>query len=950
MIDDRSMFTDEPLWTLANAEAVDRAFVQRPDEGEDKFLEKLQRQMGDAPAAAQQLMAEMLWIVLLFPSSDTVGVDTKRRQIATIWSLSGAPLPKDHPMLSDEVLDGIGSAGQGFNNFRWKELVFLVKLTIDLKNLSRTERARDFNDYDRFIEFVSGRVDQGHRQLRHILRFFAFPDRVEPMSSSNERRAILAALRGVAERELRKWSHRQLDDALLTLRKELETKQPGAVVDFYRSPLREQWARKVRGNDDAEFTFDAKAAAEMWAAFLREYPDFVDFARPGEKFERAETSYKRRGLAKFAELGGREKVKQLVAAGDATAAIELIQKSVSLNIASFQSWRPSIGVDRPDALKDVLTAFITATEAPYEGPETLDPVFEAMNRHGLRPAWDTLAVVLWGLRPTDYFPIKISYYRDLAESLGRSLYSGRPNGTNFDQVVRFMKALWEVAAPRGPRDWVDVQSFVWGLCQAYSKPEDSGSDSSRGRNVWTIAAGENGRLRDEFQAEGIIAIGWDDLGNLAHYKSRQELEQALQGDEGEDRRPSNDSLCCWQFATEIQPGDLMIVKRGRSEVIGLGRVTSEYIYRPDRKEYHHVRQMTWLRTGSWEVDDKMGTKTLTNVTPYPEWIRDVFKLLGEDALWREWSGEAEAAAEPTTSVVAEPALAAAIAPYTIEDALKELFAPREKIEQILGQLRRKKNIVLQGPPGVGKTFAARRVAYLLLGERDGARVEMVQFHPSTSYEDFVLGLRPDGAGGFELKPGVFHRFCTRAQQDPGRAYVFIIDEINRGNLAKILGELMMLIEPDKRGPVHGVQLTYGKATDARFYLPDNLYVIGTMNTADRSLALVDYALRRRFAFLSLEPNFGPRFREQLEAHGRPAELIAEICDRIALINQRITEDVRGLGPGYQIGHSFFCNGEHAAEHESWYSDVVNFELRPLLEEYWMDDPKKADEAVKALLA
>lgn len=950
MVGDGSVFTDAALWTLANAEAVDRAFVQRPDDTDEKFLDKLQRQMSDAPGAAQQLMAEMLWITLLFPASDTIGAETKRRQITTIWNLSGAPLPENHPMLSDQVLDGIGSAGQGFNNYRWKELVFLVKLTIEIKKLSRSERARVFDDYDRYIEFVSERRDQGHRQLRHILRFFAFPDRVEPMSANSERRAVLAAFRGSPEWELRKWSHRQLDDELLKLRRELEAKQPGAVVDFYRSPWREKWARDAADASRSEFDFDEETRAEMWAAFLRDYPDFVDFGRPGEKFERAEIAYKRHGLVKFAELGGRDKVKQLLAIGDATAAIGLVQKSVSLNIASFQSWRPSIGIDRPDALKDVLTAFVHATEVPYAGPETLQPVFDAMTRHGLRPAWDTLSVLLWGLRPTDYFPIKISYYRDLAEALGHPLDAGRPTPSNFDQLVRFAKAIWQVAASRSPRDWVDVQSFLWSLCQAYSKPADhDAAEPSRRTKIWAIAPGENGRLRDEFHAEGIIGIGWDDLGDLTQYKSRDELEKALRGDD--DRRRSNDSLCCWQFAHDVQPGDLMIVKRGRSTVMGLGRVISEYMYRPDREEYHHIRKLEWLRTGSWDVGDTMATKTLTNVTPYPEWIRQVLETMGEHALWREWSGEGAAAADPEAKAVAEQAGGLASTPYTIDDGLKELFAPREKIDQVLGQLRRKKNIVLQGPPGVGKTFAARRLAFLLLGERDASRIELVQFHPNTSYEDFVLGLRPDGTGGFELKPGVFHRFCTRAQKDSSRPYVFIIDEINRGNLAKILGELMMLIESDKRGPEHAVHLAYARETDARLYLPANLYVIGTMNTADRSLALVDYALRRRFAFLTLEPNFGARFRAELETtHGRPPELVEKIVRRVGALNQAICADVRGLGPGYQIGHSFFCNGNEAKDHETWYADVVNFELRPLLEEYWMDDPKKADDAVKALLA
>jgi 5-methylcytosine-specific restriction enzyme B len=287
--------------------------------------------------------------------------------------------------------------------------------------------------------------------------------------------------------------------------------------------------------------------------------------------------------------------------------------------------------------------------------------------------------------------------------------------------------------------------------------------------------------------------------------------------------------------------------------------------------------------------------------------------------------------------------------YKTEDALAELFMPREKLDEIIRQLRRRLNLVLQGPPGVGKTFAARRLAYLLLGAADDSRIELVQFHPSTSYEDFVLGLRPDGKGGFVLKPGVFHRFCRRAQSDPSRPYVFIIDEINRGNLARILGELMMLIEHDKRGERFAIPLAYGGEHDGRFYLPGNLYLIGTMNTADRSLALVDYALRRRFTFVSLEPDLGASFQADLAIRGCTPAVRARICERIAALNSEICKDTRSLGRGYQIGHSFFCGGM-ISDSEAWYREVVSFEIKPLLEEYWMDAPAKAEEESTRLLA
>ncbi|XZH50984.1 AAA family ATPase [Clostridium perfringens] len=278
--------------------------------------------------------------------------------------------------------------------------------------------------------------------------------------------------------------------------------------------------------------------------------------------------------------------------------------------------------------------------------------------------------------------------------------------------------------------------------------------------------------------------------------------------------------------------------------------------------------------------------------------------------------------------------------YTKSDFLSEVFISNKEYETMKGLLKRKKNLILQGAPGVGKTFAAKRLAYSIMGEKDESRVKMVQFHQSYSYEDFVMGYRPS-ENGFELKEGPFYEFCIKAANEPEKDFYFIIDEINRGNMSKIFGELLMLIESDKRG--ESLTLTY---SNEEFYVPNNLYIIGMMNTADRSLAIIDYALRRRFCFVELNPAFGTDlFKEKLISQGASNELVSKIISRVGSLNKDIEND-RTLGKGFRIGHSYFCNYE---ENDSWYEEIIKYEIDPLLREYWFDEEEKAESYIDYLL-
>lgn len=273
---------------------------------------------------------------------------------------------------------------------------------------------------------------------------------------------------------------------------------------------------------------------------------------------------------------------------------------------------------------------------------------------------------------------------------------------------------------------------------------------------------------------------------------------------------------------------------------------------------------------------------------------------------------------------------ASVDAYTKSDFLDEVYMTEKRYENLVAVLRNKKNIILQGAPGVGKTFAARRLAWSMMGEKDDSRIEFVQFHQNYSYEDFMMGYKPF-EDGFELKYGIFYRFCQKAANQPDKEFFFIIDEINRGNMSKIFGELLMLIEKDYRGTK--ATLAYNGLS---FSVPKNLYIIGMMNTADRSLAMIDYALRRRFSFFEVEPGFDSEGFIHYQ-NGLNNETLNELVNKVKDLNREISLD-KSLGKGFCIGHSYFCGRDVCTE--EWLHSIVDYDILPMLSEYWFDDANK----------
>lgn len=445
-----------------------------------------------------------------------------------------------------------------------------------------------------------------------------------------------------------------------------------------------------------------------------------------------------------------------------------------------------------------------------------------------------------------------------------------------------------------------------------SKIKDTLTDDVNTVHYWIFTLAENLSMWDEFYDSGIMAMGWGALGSLQDFKSQDTMKVKMKELFDDKLSYKNTSHALWQFVNEMKVDDIVFVKRGKHQLVGRGIVTSDYKFDIERSnEYKNIRQVNWTHKGEWSYPGQATKYMLTDITAYGDYVKELAALFAGESI------EEVEKSYPT---------------YTREDFLSEVYIPEDEYDKLVGILSLKKNIILQGAPGVGKTFIAKRLAFSMMGIKDIERVMMVQFHQSYSYEDFIMGFRPSSVG-FELKRGAFYNFCKKAEIDSENDYFFIIDEINRGNLSKIFGELFMLIENDKRGL--SLQLLY---SDEVFSVPKNIYIIGMMNTADRSLAMLDYALRRRFAFFEIKPGFTTEgFREYRMDLGN--ERFDKLITCVEDLNNVIAND-ESLGEGFCIGHSYFCNLMPETIDDQVLSGIIEYELIPLLKEYWFDESEK----------
>lgn len=435
-------------------------------------------------------------------------------------------------------------------------------------------------------------------------------------------------------------------------------------------------------------------------------------------------------------------------------------------------------------------------------------------------------------------------------------------------------------------------------------------------HYWIYSPGHGAEKWDEFYDKKIMAIGWGGIGDLSKFEDKSQIKEAMKLTYNRpDLSFKNDALAAWQFAKEMKVGDIVFVKKGMYQIVGRGIIDSDYIFDESQPhDFYNVRKVKWTHKGEWTHPGQAVLKTLTDITQYTEYVEKLNALF-----------ELEQDEEFSEKEVVYPT-------YSSQNFLSDVYISEKEYRTLVELLYEKKNVILQGAPGVGKTFAARRLAYSVMGVQDPERVMMVQFHQSYSYEDFIMGYRPTENGGFVLKLGPFYNFCKKAENDSENEYFFIIDEINRGNISKIFGELFMLVEKDKRAKVK-LQLLY---SDERFSVPENIYIIGLMNTADRSLAMLDYALRRRFAFYDMKPGFETeKFIEYRMNLNNPK--FDKLIAAIESLNNTIAAD-DSLGEGFVIGHSYFCNLKNVDDDRL--HNIVEYEIIPMLKEYWFDEPTK----------
>lgn len=528
---------------------------------------------------------------------------------------------------------------------------------------------------------------------------------------------------------------------------------------------------------------------------------------------------------------------------------------------------------------------------------------------------NAISTYLWLRYPHKYYIYKLGEVRAVAAALGSDLVfkKGRYED-NLRNFYRLYDSIHdEIVKDTGLREMLERSIDQ----DCYTDPEERTLTFDFGFFVSRTSqeSGEHKHLSEENPPsfDEVRAVWWlnanPKIWSFAETPVGEVQTYTLFNENGNKRR-------IFQNFLDAKPGDIVIGYESNpvKQIVALGEIVES----SDGEKI--AFQKTEALATPVDYQDLKAMPELENMEFIVNPNGSLFKVESE-----EYEAIIDVVRELNPAVQAEEA-----APYDRESFLSEVFVAPEEYDKLARVLRKSKNLILQGAPGTGKTFAAKRLAFAMMGAKDDARIRLVQFHQNYSYEDFVMGYKPDG-DAFKLKNGVFYEFCKMAESHPDLEYFFIIDEINRGNMSKVFGELLMLIEASHRGDY--ATLAY---SGLPFTVPENLYIIGMMNTADRSLAMIDYALRRRFAFYEMEPAFDAQgFLSAVSDSDSPQ--LRNLIEVMRDLNKEIESDA-SLGRGFRIGHSYFCGMESGSAEEL--SDIVDLEIVPMLEEYWFDDEER----------
>ncbi|MGM0558834.1 MAG: AAA family ATPase [Myxococcota bacterium] len=890
-----SLFADgREIWTDAVIEKTITRLVDNEIFGDLDYMSKLHKQLDGAPDDVILLTAETIYFYVLIARKESLSGGRKREMIQSIlsWMENSVPIPDK---LDKALEDGLTLTGMGFHTNRYWLVKYLLLFARAWWATEPSTRDVALSDPWAFRDFAFGIDVKASRTQRHALIHLVHPETFEAIVSYNQKRQIADAFSDLVE------DGENVDRELAEIRDTIE-REHGRFGSFYDKKMRWRWDP------------DASRWSEYvrWAKKLADLPDF----------DENEREYKLEAAAKFAAARGAVRNNSSEWLEKTLDAVKEVTGNpiYAGNGAAFQRWLN----DHSDDARALLASVWKQADEPLDALEAFLEKLPESVVSGANSRITLGSVFLWGFSP-DSWPYY--QYTPFQESYELSGVPTQPESDDtvaiYEHALDFLDELrTAISDSDSTLDRLDAQSVVWMFHSMEPEQLLSAWDSETVEHFAKFVG--KPLPKDENTA------AWLMQANPSKWDLREFLQDAELG-----------TVQTWlvtRYWHEIQKGDRLLLWSSGQQggLYAIGRVTREPYATDETFQGDEGFEL------EWELERKVEPPLLRKDIADDDILSESQIIRAPQGTnfrvtEREWERFMELRPE-----VQEPDS------YTIDHALDDLFIDREEFVTALELLRERKNIILQGPPGVGKTFMADRLAYALMQARDRSRIELVQFHQSFTYEDFIQGYRPAEDGGFERKNGVFWRFCARAREQKNRDFVFVIDEINRGNLSKIFGELMLLLEADKRARKYAVSLQYARPKEEKFFIPPNVHLIGTMNTADRSLAVVDYALRRRFAFIDVAPGFNSRFEDFALSHGVKAQVVNKVRTRLSQLNREIAEDHQ-LGAGFKIGHSYFCPNGEGSYGEDWFHRAIRYQVGPLLKEYWFDQPERAERAIERLL-